>query len=347
MILSIVAVSAASAVPVYIDDISADASTTVSVPVMITGAPTIGSFDIVITYDPAVLGSPIVSDGTLTAGVAGGTGTSGQVSLAYASASGFSGTGSIAVIDFTVLGSSGDTSNLAFTSATATEPMFTAVTLTTTDGIFTVNGGGTVSTGAVRALSATSVYAGSYVDVTVSVDPSVYGAFGALVETIPSGLSYVSSTPDATQVGNELRFILTGENTVAYRLYAHSTGTYPFSGTMLDESKVTSAVTGDASLSVRSSGGGGFGGSSLVSALDARKPGDTTSDTTTGEPTTEPTKTTGEPTTEPIKTTEPTKTAEPTTTDDAGDGAEDTPGFGVLLAVSGLSMVAYRLKREQ
>ena len=197
VMLALFAMPASAATPVYIDDISADAGTTVSIPVMITGAPTIGSFDIVVTYDSAVLSSPVVSDGDLTAGVAGGTGTSGQVSLAYASASGFSGTGSIAVIDFTVVGSSGGTSNLAFTTATATEPMFTAVDLVTTDAVFTVSG---TPTGTPVYIDAISADAGTTVSVPVMITsaPSI-GSFDIVITYDPAVLgSPVVSDGDLT-----------------------------------------------------------------------------------------------------------------------------------------------------
>ena len=184
-----------AATPVYIDDISADAGATVSVPVMITGAPSIGSFDVVITYDSAVLGSPSVSDGTLTTGVASGTGTSGQVSLAYASTSGFSGTGSIAVIDFAVVGSVGDTSNLAFTTATATEPMFSPVTLTTTDAVFTVSG---TSAGTPVYIDDISADAGATVSVPVMITgaPSI-GSFDVVI-TYDSAVLGSPSVSDGT-----------------------------------------------------------------------------------------------------------------------------------------------------
>ena len=65
---------------------------------------------------------------------------------------------------------------------------------------------------ATRSLSATTVAAGD--EVTVSITANDYGTFGAVVETLPAGFSYVSvSDTDirVTETGQEVKFILFGE----------------------------------------------------------------------------------------------------------------------------------------
>ena len=82
-----------------------------------------------------------------------------------------------------------------------------------------------------RSFSPTSVDAGGVVEVTITA--SGYGAFGVVVETLPAGFDYVSSSlpgDSVTDEGQQLRFILLGETSFTYTLTAPSTeGSYSFS----------------------------------------------------------------------------------------------------------------------
>ena len=92
---------------------------------------------------------------------------------------------------------------------------------------------------ATRSLSETTVSPGDWVTVSITADD--YGRFGAVVETLPAGFSYVSvSTTDikVTETGQEVRFTLFDETsfTYSYTVTASSTaGNYTFSGYLKDD----------------------------------------------------------------------------------------------------------------
>jgi len=109
----------------------------------------------------------------------------------------------------------------------------------------------------VMAASATrsmlsSVDAGAEFDVSISAD---YGAFGQVVETLPAGFSYVSSTLSEAAVdtvGQEVTFTLLAEDTdFSYTVAASSiAGTYSFGGTLKDENKDEYTLGGQAEIIV-------------------------------------------------------------------------------------------------
>ena len=105
---------------------------------------------------------------------------------------------------------------------------------------------------ATRSFSQTSVNAGGAVEVTITA--AGYGAFGEVVETLPAGFDYVSSSLSDGSVAAEDRrvsFTLFGETSFTYSLTAPSAaGSYPFSGvlTNFDGDQVT--VGGALSLTV-------------------------------------------------------------------------------------------------
>ena len=78
-------------------------------------------------------------------------------------------------------------------------------------------------------------------DLEVTINASSYGQFGAIVETLPSGFTYVSSSLDSTQIGfapngNGVRFTLFGESRFTYTATAPTTeGSYTFSGSLIDD----------------------------------------------------------------------------------------------------------------
>ena len=101
------------------------------------------------------------------------------------------------------------------------------------DGPWSATASGTPATwGAVRFFSPTAVALGGEVVVTVAANG--IGAFGAVVETLPPGFNYVSSSlPDDEIVvqGRELRFTLLGITGFTYTVTAPgAAGSYSFSG---------------------------------------------------------------------------------------------------------------------
>ena len=73
---------------------------------------------------------------------------------------------------------------------------------------------------ATRSFSAASVIMGGTVDVTIAVEE--LGAFGGVVETLPDGFSYVSTTLADEPVvdGQEVTFALFGEESFSYTVQA-------------------------------------------------------------------------------------------------------------------------------
>jgi len=122
-LLLVCAAQAAGAVTVYVNDTGSDHGTTVDIPMMVSSTSNIGAMDISLTYDPAVISATgVVANGTLIAAtdlIANHTATSGIVNISVASLYGINGTGSIAIIQFHVDGSSSETSPLTLSRAEA------------------------------------------------------------------------------------------------------------------------------------------------------------------------------------------------------------------------------------
>jgi hypothetical protein len=115
-------VYAAGAMTVYVDDTSGVNGATIDVPISVSSTETIGAMDISLTYDPTVITATGVADGELIADadlIANYTGMSGVVNVSLASLNGINGTGTIAVIQFNVVGCEDVTSPLTFSRADA------------------------------------------------------------------------------------------------------------------------------------------------------------------------------------------------------------------------------------
>ena len=105
-----------------------------------------------------------------------------------------------------------------------------------------------VTASAVRTLPASVERGENY---TVSMDVSEYGTTGTLVETIPVGFTYVSSTIGATVVNEMVTFALGGETSFEYNVTASNTeGPYSFSGMLTDDSSNDVVVSGDTLINV-------------------------------------------------------------------------------------------------
>ena len=135
-----------------------------------------------------------------------------------------------------------------------------------------------------RSFSAASVTPGGELVVTVTV--SNYGSGGQVVEMVPAGFAYVSSTLSGSSVGVDgqtVRFTLLGETSFSYTVTVSSTeGSYSFAGTLTDFYRVEHQTAGDTEIEVAtpaptptmpaptptksrpSSGGGGGGGGPVV-----------------------------------------------------------------------------------
>ena len=89
---------------------------------------------------------------------------------------------------------------------------------------------------ATRSFNPASVAPGGTVTVTIHV--ANYGGIGRVTETLPAGFAYLSSTHDSAGVnvnGQEVRFTLQGDSSVAYTVTASRTaGSHTFSGMLRD-----------------------------------------------------------------------------------------------------------------
>ena len=119
-----------------------------------------------------------------------------------------------------------------------------------TDSSIDVVAVGVVSASAERTLPASVELSAT---VTVSMTAADYGAIGSVVETIPSGFTYVSSSLLDTQVledGNTVTFNLMGESSFDYTVTASDTeGTYTFSG-IIKNVDLTEFPISDSSIAV-------------------------------------------------------------------------------------------------
>ena len=110
----------------------------------------------------------------------------------------------------------------------------------------TVEAPSTPTPSATRSFNPASVAPGGEVVVTIQV--ANYGGIGRVTETLPAGFDYVSSTHDSAGVsvnGQEVRFTLQGDSSVAYTVTASSTaGSHSFSGKLKDSDRDDSTVGG-------------------------------------------------------------------------------------------------------
>jgi hypothetical protein len=113
----------------------------VEIPITVEGAKNLGSMDILITYDPAVLSVDSVDSGALNTGLLSvNKDTAGTVSIGIVDANGINGEGAIAVIKFKVTGGNGATSALAISNILAYDvKTHVDIQTTTSGGTFTVN----------------------------------------------------------------------------------------------------------------------------------------------------------------------------------------------------------------
>ena len=124
---------------------------------------------------------------------------------------------------------------------------------------------GTLATwGAIRSFSPPSAALGG--EVVVTITASGYGPFGGIMETLPAGFSYVSSSlPDdsVTVNGQEVTFSLLGETDFTYTVAAPSAeGSYSFSGVLTSSDRAEVLVGGAITIAVTT-------GDPLIARYDA------------------------------------------------------------------------------
>ena len=112
---------------------------------------------------------------------------------------------------------------------------------------------GTVGTGATRSFSAPAVAPGG--QLVVTIEANNYGTFGGVVETLPGGFSYGSSSLPSAAVdvvtGQQVSFRLFGESSFTYTVTASNTvGDYVFEGVLRDADRVDYAIGGDSVITV-------------------------------------------------------------------------------------------------
>ena len=105
--------------------------------------------------------------------------------------------------------------------------------------------------GAERSISRSSVNPGE--QVTISIDASGFDTTASVVEDLPAGFSYMSSSLSSAAVNageDSVRFTLLGGNSFNYTITAGDPGDYTFSGTITGFDKVAADITGDDSITV-------------------------------------------------------------------------------------------------
>ncbi|WP_440947859.1 PGF-pre-PGF domain-containing protein [Methanosarcina sp. T3] len=125
------------------------------------------------------------------------------------------------------------------------------------------------SAGSAERTLPSSVSTSEVFEVTINV--ADYGAAGQVLEKIPAGFTYVSSTlPEeaVTVNGNKISFLLINDKSFSYTLKApESTGTYQFVGLLRDIDKTEfSVLPASSSIQVGSTSSGSSGGGSHKSS---------------------------------------------------------------------------------
>ena len=115
-LLCLISLASAQDMTVSVSDTTGAAGGIVEVPITVEGAADVGSMDITLMYDPAVLQAVGVEAGELggNAYIESNTGNEGEVIVALADSSGINGDGAVVVVSFEVLGEVGSSSSLTF-----------------------------------------------------------------------------------------------------------------------------------------------------------------------------------------------------------------------------------------
>jgi hypothetical protein len=112
--LALIGTASAAGVIVKINPVQAGAGTSVTIPVLVSGASSLGAMDLTMTYDPTVLKFSKVETGDLsTNGLAEGKELQpGTAKVSFADTNGISSDGTLLKVTFDVIGTSGASTNL-------------------------------------------------------------------------------------------------------------------------------------------------------------------------------------------------------------------------------------------
>jgi hypothetical protein len=139
-LLCLVSLASAQDMTVSVSDITGASGGIVEVPIDLEGATDVGSMDISLMYDPAVLQAVGVEAGELggNAYLESNTGNEGKVIIALADSSGITGDGAVAVVSFKVLGAVGSSSTLILSDVSVHNTDLVEVISPTIDGTLSV-----------------------------------------------------------------------------------------------------------------------------------------------------------------------------------------------------------------
>ncbi len=139
-LLCLVSLASAQGVTVSVSDTTGAAGDIVEVPINLEEAEDVGSMDVSLTYDPAVLQAVGVGAGELggNAYIESNMASEGEVIIALADSSGITGDGSVAVVSFKVLGDVGSSSTLSLSDVAVHNTDLVEVISPTIDGTLSV-----------------------------------------------------------------------------------------------------------------------------------------------------------------------------------------------------------------
>ncbi len=139
-LLCLVSLASAQGLTVSLSDTTGASGGIVEVPINLEGATDVGSMDISLMYDPAVLQAVGVEAGELggNAYLESNTGNEGEVIIALADSSGITGDGAVAVVSFKVLGAVGSSSTLTLSDVSVHNTDLVEVISPTIDGTLSV-----------------------------------------------------------------------------------------------------------------------------------------------------------------------------------------------------------------
>lgn len=117
-----------------------------------------------------------------------------------------------------------------------------------------------------RSVSRTNPAPNEEFDVTLVVDFQI----GGIVETIPDGFTFVSTThpPEQYSVsGQNIRFVVINEPEIQYSVKAHSSGSGTFKGLWEDVLNEIKGTLADTNVAVNSAGGEGSRSAAIPSGM--------------------------------------------------------------------------------
>ncbi|RNI11868.1 hypothetical protein EFE42_09540 [Methanohalophilus sp. RSK] len=226
-----------------------------------SGADDLRALTMDLNYDSSVLMVNSITDHDLlgsSALVEPGSGDDGAGTISYGLAS-TTGTyapvaGDFITVEFEVKsGAAADTYNLSLNNVVLKDETNTAIAgVSVNGGTATVEDQVTVN--ATRDIMPDPAEVGPCDEFNVSIEVMNDGVGSQVVETIPEGFEYVSSTLNVTNVivaGNEVTFILNGDTSFEYTVSAsNEEGTYAFDGVVEDTEMNEYPVGGDTTIDV-------------------------------------------------------------------------------------------------